>query len=319
MSAMKVFDHVHENGGKIVSFLSYCGGLPAPEDNNNPLGYKFSWAPRGVLLASRNSALFLQDGKEVTIPGKDLFANYKIDTVEGLGEFECYPNRNSIQYLDIYPLKGECKTIIRGTYRNRGWCDAIKALADLDYLNTDARDLTGLTYADLTRSLSGSKAIGVVALQDAVAKKIGLAIDAPQIKIMNWLDLFSERLIPQSRSSTALDALCASMLSKMGYADGERDMLVMKHTFVAEFPEKKKRQTITSKMIDFGLKNGDSSMSRTVSLPVAIVTRLVLEGKYSHLKGLQLPLAKEFYTPILTELAEMGIHFVEKIEKEEAL
>jgi len=321
MSAMKVFDHVHEHGGKIVSFLSYCGGLPAPEDNNNPLGYKFSWAPRGVLLASRNNALFLQDGKEVTIPGKELFANYKLDSVEGAGEFECYPNRNSVQYLDIYPLRGECKTITRGTYRNKGWCNAIKALADLDYLNADVRDLTGLTYADLTRALVGTAAVGVNALRQAVADKVKLPFDSHQLSVMNWLDLFSERYIPALRAgnSTPLDALCASMLEKMQYAPGERDLLVMKHTFVAEFPTQKKRQVITSKMIDFGIKNGDSSMSRTVSLPVAIVTRLVLDGVYKDLKGLQLPLAKRFYEPILKELAELGIHFVEKIEKEEAM
>lgn len=119
MSAKKIIDAVHKAGGKIVSFTSYCGGLPAPEDNNNPFGYKFSWAPRGVLLASRNSATFLEDGKDVFIDGKDLFDNYKIFKIEGLGSFEGYPNRNSKQYIDIYDIP-ETKTIIRGTFRNIG-------------------------------------------------------------------------------------------------------------------------------------------------------------------------------------------------------
>jgi len=161
--------------------------------------------------------------------------------------------------------------------------------------------------------------VGVLALRRAVAEKLRLAEDAPQLAAMRWLDLFSERRVPDVRPSTPLDALCATMLSKMPYAPGERDMLVMKHTIVAEFPEQKKRQTITSTMIDFGIKAGDTSMSRTVSLPVAIATRLVLEGKYKHLSGLQLPLSNQFYEPILKELAELGIRFVEKIVKEETL
>jgi saccharopine dehydrogenase-like NADP-dependent oxidoreductase len=324
MSAMRVFDQVHSRGGKIVSFLSYCGGLPAPDAKPNPLGYKFSWAPRGVLLASRNNALFLKDGKEVTIQGKDLFASFTLDSVEGAGDFECYPNRNSIQYLDIYPLKGECKTIIRGTYRNKGWCDAVKALADIDYLNTDPKpSLAGISYAALTRSLVGAKeGDDLISL---VKSKMSLTSSEKRdraIEVMKWLGLFDEKSKVAAKSvasqQTPLDALCDAMLERMQYEEGERDLLVMKHTFIAEFEKDRKREIYTSRLIDLGIKGGDSSMSRTVSLPVAIVTRLVLEGKYKHLSGLQLPLAREFYEPILNELDELGIHFMEKLEKTES-
>lgn len=318
MSAQKLMDQVHAQGGKIVSFTSYCGGLPAPSDNDNPLGYKFSWAPRGVLLASRNSALYLKDGKEVTIPGAVLFENYEIQRVEGLdADLEAYPNRDSIQYLDIYKLKGECKTILRGTYRYRGWCDVIKKLADLGYLNLTESDIAGQTYAQLTGSMINSKATGQE-LKDAIAKHLGLEPNNKIISTMEWVGLFGNDKI--SHVKTNLDALCAAMLARMQYAPGELDMLVMKHTFDCEFPKEGKRRIYTSKLLDFGIKNGDSSMSRTVSLPVAIATKLVLEGKLCHLKGLVIPTLPELYNPILEELkTSFNIVFHEKLEKEENL
>jgi len=312
---MRVMDEVHSKGGKIVSFRSFCGGLPAPEDNNNPLGYKFSWAPRGVLLASRNTALYLKDGKEVTIPGEVLFSNYEIEKVGGI-EYEAYPNRNSTQYLDIYPLRGECHSIIRGTYRNRGWCDAVKKFADLGYLDITERDLSVYgTYAKLTASLAGNADEKDV--KGAVAKKLGLAVDTNKIiSTFEWLGLFGSDPI-SAKTKTNLDALCAAMFARMQYGEGERDMLVMKHTFVTEFEKEKKRRTYVTELIDYGIKNGDTSMSRTVSYPVAIATRLVLEGKYCHLKGLQLPMTKEIYEPILNELEQLGIKFHDKLTKEE--
>jgi saccharopine dehydrogenase-like NADP-dependent oxidoreductase len=330
MSAMRVFDAIHERKGKIVSFLSYCGGLPAPDAKPNPLGYKFSWAPRGVLTASRNTALFLRDGKEVTIPGKDLFASFTLDKVAGApqGEFECYPNRNSVGYLDLYPLKGECKTLIRGTYRNKGWCDSVKALADIGYLDVDVRPLDGKSYAQLTAALLGASASASATELRAAAKgKVVLPSDARKehaLDVMQWLGLFSASdAVPASKlkgdKSTPLDALCEAMFSRMQYEDGERDMLVMQHTIVAEYPAEGVRETITSRLLDYGIAHGDTSMARTVSLPVAIATRLVLEGRYKHLSGLQLPMSRQFYEPILAELASLNIHFVEKVEKTEKI
>jgi len=317
MSAQKLMDEVHAKGGKIEGFTSYCGGLPAPENNNNPLGYKFSWAPRGVLLASRNPALFLKDGKEETIPGGTLFGHYTIERVEGYdAELELYPNRDSVSYLDVYKLKGECKTIIRGTYRNRGWCDTVKKISDLGYLDLTESDLSGQTYAHLTGSLVHSTATGHD-LRVAVAKHLGLDPSHKILSDLEWLGLFGEDKI--SNAKTNLDALCNAMLARMEYAPGERDMLVMKHTFDCVFPAEGKRRIYTSKLLDFGIPNGDTSMSRTVSLPVAIATKLVLEGKLTHLKGLVIPTLPELYNPILEELKTFNIIFQEKLEKEENL
>ena len=122
MSAMRIIHGVEENGGKIIIFRSTTGALPAPEANNNPFGYKFSWSPRGVLLASRNAAKWLEDGKEISIPGEKLFENYTLQDVPGVGTFENYPNRNSLPYKDIYGLK-DAKTVYRGTFRMTGWCE----------------------------------------------------------------------------------------------------------------------------------------------------------------------------------------------------
>jgi len=313
MSAQRLMDKIHAEGGKVVGFNFFCGGLPAPEDNNNPLGFKFSWAPRGLLLASRNSAFYLKDGKEVTIPGPVIFENYEIHTVEGLGTLEAYPNRDSVQYLDGYHLRGECQSIIRGTYRNVGWCDVVKKLADLGYLNVTEEDISSFTYAKLTASSVKSQTGDV---KTNVATHLGLDPGHKIITTMEWLGLFSNDPIPP-KTNTRLDALCAAMLARMQYAPGERDMLVMQHTFDCQYPKEGKKKTYTSTLIDFGIKNGDTSMSRTVSLPVAIATKLVLQGKLKHLTGIVIPTLPDLYNLILDELETMNIKFHEKLVKEE--
>jgi saccharopine dehydrogenase (NADP+, L-glutamate forming)/spermidine synthase len=309
MSAMKIIHDVQSRGGKVVSFKSYCGGLPAPDNNNNPFGYKLSWAPRGVLLASRNNATFLQDGKTVTIPGKDLFDNYMIEDTP-IGKVEGYPNRDSTQYLDVYGLK-DCKTIIRGTYRYPGWCSTIKKIGDMGYLSIDPQNFEGKTYAEITaRAIGASDATN---LRQKVAEFSKLEPDHRILSNMEWIGLFSNTPVP-SDAKTYLDALCAQCKDKLRYAPGEKDMLLMKHEFIVEFDDRK--EWITSTLIDYGIPHGNTSMSRTVSLPVAIAVRLVLDG-HLKLRGLQFPTTPEVYTPILKELEDLGIKFVEKLEKVE--
>jgi len=308
MSAMKVINEVYKNSGKIISFTSYCGGLPEPKDNNNPFGYKLSWAPRGVLLASKNSAHFLKDGKDVTIKGEILFDNYDIHHFDELDlDFEGYPNRDSKQYIDIYGIK-DTKTIIRGTFRNKGWCQTIKKISDLGLLSTEKEDLNGMTYKDLLSKLIGTKENN---LKEVVSEKLSLDSNSEIISRLDWLGLFSDKKIP-SGINTALDALCHLCQEKLIYKEGERDMLLMRHTFIVEYYDR--FETVTSTLIDYGIKNGDTSMSRTVTLPVAIAVRLVAEGKFNK-KGLQIPVIPELYNPILEELETFGIKFVEKVIK----
>ncbi len=304
MSAMKIIDDVHNNNGKIVSFTSFTGGLPAPDANNNPYGYKLSWSPRGVLLAGRNDAQFRRDGQEVKIPGSDLFQSCEPMEVPGMGTFEGYPNRDSLSYIDIYNIQ-ETKTMLRGTFRNMGWCGTLDKIADLGLLDIKERSLEGVTYAGLMRELTSTSDSDV---KSAVAKACKIDSDDSIINRLEWLGLFEEKEIP-SGTNTILDALCNLFEEKMQYAPGERDMIVMHHEFLAEYPDKK--QKITSTLIDYGIPNGDSSMSRTVALPVAIASKMILDEKIA-LTGVHRPIIPEIYEPILQELEKLDIKMDEK-------
>ncbi|MHA3964712.1 MAG: saccharopine dehydrogenase C-terminal domain-containing protein [Candidatus Thorarchaeota archaeon SMTZ1-45] len=304
MSAMKIIDDVHTNDGKIVSFTSFTGGLPAPDANNNPYGYKLSWSPRGVLLAGRNDAHFLRDGKEVKIPGSELFDNCELMEVPGMGTFEGYPNRDSLSYIDIYSIP-ETKTMLRGTFRNVGWCGTLDKIADLGLLDIKERSLEGMTYAALMRELTSTSDSDV---KIAVAKACNIDPDDQIINRLEWLGLFDEKQIP-SATNTILDAVCNLFEEKLQYAPGERDMIVMHHEFIAEYPDKKEK--ITSTLIDYGIPNGDSSMSRTVALPVAIASKMILDGKIT-LTGVHRPIIPEIYAPILDELETLNIKMDEK-------
>jgi saccharopine dehydrogenase (NADP+, L-glutamate forming) len=130
MSAMRIIHDVEQRGGKVVSFRSYCGGLPAPDANDNPWGYKFSWSPRAVCTAGKNAARFRENGKQVDVPGPELFTHVEQTHVEGVGKLEAYPNRDSLGYVDVYGLKG-IETMFRGTFRYPGWCRCLKKVVDL--------------------------------------------------------------------------------------------------------------------------------------------------------------------------------------------
>jgi saccharopine dehydrogenase (NADP+, L-glutamate forming) len=306
MSAMKIIDGLAAEGGKVLEFYSFCGGLPAPEHSDNPFGYKFSWSPRGVLLASKNSARFLENGKEVNIEGKDLFLNCRTEEVEGLGTFEVYPNRDSVPYKELYRLK-DAQTVMRGTYRYPGWCMTLKKIVDLGLVDdTPARDLEGGTYKEMMANLVGA-APGDDVLKKT-AEKCGLAIDDPVIERLVWLGLFSDERVPAS--DNYLDQLSHLMQEKLVYHDKEKDMLLMKHTFIVENRDKS-RDKITSTLIQYGIPGSDTSMARTVSLPLAIGVKLMAAGKIP-LTGVQIPNRKEIYVPVLKELAQLGIQLEEK-------
>jgi len=307
MSAMQVIDRVRKDGGEVMSFKSNTGGLPAPEANTNPLGYKFSWSPRGVLLASKNAARWREDGKEIVVPGKELFDHYWLTPIEGLGELECYPNRDSLPYLDIYGIPA-AKTMFRGTLRYVGWCETLRKLVDAGWMSDDAADLAGLTLGQLTAKLLGTP--GADPRRETL-DKLGLAEDSYAAGNFEWLGLFSDDPLPVTKGSP-LDVLVATMLAKMQYAAGERDMLVMQHEFIAQYPDR--REKITATMIDYGIPHGDTSMARTVGLPAAIAVRMILQGQLK-LTGVHRAVAPEIYEPVLAELAELGIGFTEQIER----
>ena len=305
MSAMSIIDHVHEQEGKIVDFYSFCGGLPAPDNNDNPFGYKFSWSPKGVLLASRNSAKFLEHRKIVEIDGKNLFSNYRVEEVDNLGKFEVYPNRDSMPYRDIYGLN-EAETVMRGTYRYPGWCDTLKKMVDLGLIDETPREnLKSMSFRNMIAEL-----VKCDEKDDVIAKtaeKMGLSKDSEIIKRIEWLGLFSDDIVS---GNNYLDILGERMQEKMKYEEGERDMLILKHKFIVENKDKS-RDMITSTMIDYGIPYGDTSMARTVSLPLGIGVKLMAENKID-LKGVIRPIKKEVYSLILKELERLNIKLEEK-------
>jgi saccharopine dehydrogenase (NADP+, L-glutamate forming) len=308
MEAMRVIHEIHDKGGKLVGFISFCGGLPAAEANTNPFGYKFSWSPTGVLLAGKNSAQYLQDGKEVFIPAEKLFESYSLRTIEGLGVFEGYPNRNSLPYIGLYGVP-ETKTMLRGTLRYLGWCETIRILVRLNVLDQEEKDWTGLTFADFLRKQMGTRAKDV---KKAVSDRLGISPGLAILRRLEWLGLFSDEPLPLQKGS-ALDIMSALMTAKLSYLPGERDLICLQHEFFASYP-KAGREKIVSTLIDYGIPGGDSSMSRTVGLPPAIGTRLILEGKIRE-TGVHIPVTPDIYLPILAELKNLNIAFKEKREK----
>ena len=307
MSAMKIFHDVEKNGGKITSFMSYCGGLPALEANTNPMGYKFSWSPKGVLRAARNDARYLLDGNIVKIEGKNLFQDYQIVEVDGCSTFEAYPNRDSLGYIEKYDLK-HVSTMYRGTFRNISHCETWLILSKMGFFteNTVYKKLDGTI-----REFILTKLLGLTPNDDikkTIMDRFDLNASSVILRKFKWLGFFDNTAIPIS-SGAPIDVLTEIMLQKMPFKEGERDMLVLHHRFTAEYPDK--TQIITSTMIDHGIASGDSSMSRTVSLPAAIGVRLILENKILS-KGVSMPILPEIYLPVLSELDNLGIRLEER-------
>jgi len=309
MAAMKIIHQVQGDGGEITSFTSWCGGLPAPEANTNPYGYKFSWSPKGVLLASRNSARFLKDGQEVVIPGEELFDHRWPVPVEIEGkviEFEGYPNRDSLPYMETYGIT-TAKNMFRGTLRNVGWCETMRKVVDLGLIETEVRDdVAGLTFAQFTAKLVGSTGD----LKEDLAAYLDIEEDSQIMDRLEWLGLLSDDLLPLEKGAP-IDILTARMLEKMQFEEGERDMIILQHELVAEYPDRK--QNIIATLVDFGIPHGDTSMARTVGLPAAIGVRMILQGEID-LTGVHTPVIPEIYEPILEELERLGISFVEEWE-----
>ena len=305
MSAMQIIDNVKKNDGKVTSFKSYCGGLPDMQHNNNPFGYKFSWSPRGVVMAGRNDGQYLEKGDVVYIPGKDLFKHYDIIDIEDVGNLEAYTNRDALPYQELYGLN-DAQTIFRGTLRYVGWCYTKKKAQELGLFDDAPRkDLVGLTYAEMIQKLIESEDIDYI--EEDTANFLGLEIHSNVIKKFKWLGLFSNALLPDENN--VMDMYSALLQKKLAMGEKELDLIILHHRFEASYGNKK--EYITSTLVDSGIPDGDSAMSRTVSLPAAIAAALILEGKIK-VTGVKIPVMPELYNPVLAELETMGLKFIEK-------
>jgi saccharopine dehydrogenase (NADP+, L-glutamate forming) len=306
MSAMKIIDHVHKNGGKVDEFWSICGALPAPEAANNPFGYKFTWSPKGVVMASRNSALYLKKGKEVSVLSADLFKDRFELEFPGIGVLDVYPNRDSISYKEIYGIP-EAQTVYRGTFRFKGWCETLDFMKSINMLDDTVIDYSGFTFSGFIIERAGLLGNNI---RKELSEKYSLKPDNKAVKALEWLGLFEKRKMDYEKSSP-FEITSDLMISKMSLAGNERDMVILQHIVHALYPNGKK-EIIRSSMLDFGTPATNTSIARTVALPAAIAVTLILNDKIT-LTGVQRPVVPEIYEPVLEDLAQLGIKMKEEI------
>ncbi len=306
MSAMRIIDHIHEQGGAVLEFYSICGALPAPEATNNPFKYKFSWSPKGVVMAGNNDALYLRDGIQVQVPTSDLFKNpFGVDYPE-VGRLEVYPNRDSLAYQTIYGIP-EARTVFRGTFRYQNWCEIIDGFKKLNLISYEKSDMTGMTYAQLLARQIGIPLTGDI--KQDVADFLGNSAGSITIEALQWLGMFRDEPMNRKEDST-FEITSDLMISKMELLPEERDMVVLQHTFLAAYSDGRK-EVIRSRMLDFGTLATNTSIARTVALPAAIGVEMILAGKITA-KGVHIPVIPDIYNPVLDQLEHLNIKMVEE-------
>ncbi|KAG2113397.1 Saccharopine dehydrogenase-domain-containing protein [Suillus discolor] len=298
--AIKTIDEVHAKGGKIKQFLSYCGGLPAPECSGNPLGYKFSWSSRGVLLALLNSAAYLSNGKQLDISGTELMGYAK-------------PYFISPAFAEWYNIP-EAETVVRGTLRYQGFPEFIKALVELGWLDASEKDWLkeGLTWAQVMQQAIGANDAAESTLVTHVKSVCKFPNDAEATRIISglrWIGLFSSETV-KPRAGNLLDTLCAQLETLMKYEQGERDLVMLQHKFVVEWADGSE-QTLTSTLEQYGSPSGHSAMALTVGVPCGIATQLVLDGVFKT-PGVHVPYTKEICDPIRELLESEGLGLIER-------
>ena len=305
MTAMRIIDHIHNKNGKVEELYSLCGALPAPECTDNPLKYKFSWSPKGVILASRNSALYLKKGRKVFIEPVDLFKDRFSYSFPGVGDLEVYPNRDSVSYIDIYGIP-ETKTMYRGTFRYNGWCETLDAMKSLNMLDDSVIDYQNKSYAGFLAERGG---LEVKDLMENLAGKLGVSVKSVAIQSLDYLGFFSDEKL-QYHETTPFEITSDRMIKRMLLSVNERDMVVLQHIFLASYPDGNK-EVIKSSMLDFGSPSTNTSIARMVALPAAIAVKMILENKIE-VTGVYRPVVPQIYNPVLDELKSLGIEMKEE-------
>ncbi|UZD21221.1 saccharopine dehydrogenase NADP-binding domain-containing protein [Algoriphagus halophytocola] len=307
MSAMKIIDRAKAEGEEIISFKSYCGGLLSPESEDNPWKYKFTWNPRNVVLAGQGASRYIDQGELKLVPYHRLFTRLDSIKLPGLGNFEGYPNRDSLSYRKTYGVEN-IPTMLRGTLRREGYCKAWNIFVQLGMCD-DSYEL------DLPDKMSLRQFLNTFLPYDpvqTVEEKVADVIpdfDFQTWEKIQWLGFFGPNPLPKTKGSPA--AILQAILEKNWKLYPEdKDMIVMQHLF--ELATKSGKKTITSTLVSFGEGSTYTAMAKTVGLPLAIAVDLFLDGKIK-LAGLHTPVIPRLYQPILEELDKFGIRFKEEV------
>ena len=311
MSAMEKIHQIREEGGKLLGFRSYAGGLIAPESDDNPWHYKFTWNPRNVVLAGQGgTAQYRQNGKTRFLPYNRLFGQYQTIQVEGMGEYEVYANRDSLPYCELYDLHG-IPNLLRGTIRSRGFCEGWDALVRIGLTDQTCtlHPADNWTYKSLLEAYVGGPSSRPI--RERTADFLGLDPDAQPIRQIDWLGLFDEVPVPLSKPFSPALALEALLLEKWALNPQDKDMIIMQHEF--EYILDGAHHRLTSSLVMKGEDQTQTAMAKLVGLPLGIFAKLLLEGKVQA-PGVNIPVMPEVYVPVLEELASFGVVFHDKTE-----
>jgi saccharopine dehydrogenase-like NADP-dependent oxidoreductase len=308
MSAMALLNRIRQQGGQIISYKSYTGGLISPESDNNPWHYKFTWNPRNVVLGGQGTAKYLENGSYKFIPYHQLFKRTEPLWVLNLGQFDGYANRDSLLYQEPYGLQG-LQTLIRGTLRRRGYCQAWHLLVQLgltddSYLLPESQNLT---YRQFLESFLPPALHPQNDWLTRVANYLNIPLDSEELALLQWLDFPEEPVgLEQGTPAQILEKL---LLQKWALDPQDKDMVVMQHLVTYELNGEKK--ALTSSLVVLGEDRDHTAMAKTVGLPVGMATKLILQGKVIF-KGVVIPTHAAIYEPVLAELETYGIAFMEE-------
>jgi saccharopine dehydrogenase-like NADP-dependent oxidoreductase len=315
MSAMKIIDRIKGEGNEMLSFESFTGGLVAPESDDNPWNYKFSWNPRNVVLAGHGGpARFIQNGKIKYIPYNRLFRRTEMIELGEFGRFEGYANRDSLNYIEKYSLQG-IPTIFRGTLRRPGFSKAWNVFVQLGATDDSycIEGIENMSYRDFINSYLPYHP------SDSVELKLFHYLNIPQdseiVYKLNWLGIFEDKPIGLKKATPA-QVLEHLLKQKWQLQPGDKDMIVMWHKLQHRNPATGKHYRRTSSLVVTGVNREETAMAKTVGLPLAVAAKLVLTEQVK-LKGMFIPTVKAIYLPVLEELENYGIRFYETEEVEE--
>ena len=308
MSAMKVIDDLKSQGAEITSFKSFCGGLIHPDSDNNPWNYKFTWNPRNVILAGQGTAQYIFNDTYKYVPYHQLFKRTETLNILNAGEFEGYANRDSLSYRKSYGLE-DISTMFRGTLRKKGFCRAWDIFIQLgmtsdDYKMIDSQSMKCSDFTNLFLPKNDKNS-----LEENFCDYLSIPLDSEDFKKIEWLGLFSDTIIGLDNLTPA-QFLQKIAESKLSLESNDKDMVVMQHQF--EYLIDDYTNVLHSSLIVFGDNQINTAMAKTVGLPVAISVKLILSGAIN-LSGVKIPTSKDIYLPVLNELEDNGITFIEEL------